>query len=105
MIRQALALEPVWFARLERQASLRESYARLTPQQRRVLPMVTAGMLNKVIADKLSLSVRAIEEHRAKVFDRLGVGSAAELATLLAEMRAAGLDLNDGEVQPVASQG
>jgi two-component system response regulator DctR len=105
LIRQALALEPEWFARVERRAGLHELYARLTPQQRRVLPMVASGMLNKVIADKLSLSVRAIEEHRAKLFDRMGVGSAAELATLLAEMRAAGLDLNDGDVQPLASQG
>ncbi len=56
------------------------------------MPMVSAGMLNKVIADRLNLSVRAIEEHRAKLFDKLDVGSAAQLATMLAEMRVCGLD-------------
>jgi hypothetical protein len=36
-----------------------------------------------------------IEEHRRKVYDKLGVDSAAGLATSLAEMRAGGLNLDD----------
>jgi DNA-binding NarL/FixJ family response regulator len=34
-----------------------------------------------------------VEEHRRKIFERLNVHSAAELATLLAEARTAGIDV------------
>ena len=52
---------------------------------------MAAGDLNKVVAAKLELSERMIEVHRAKVFDKLGVESAAGLATTLADMRNCGL--------------
>jgi two-component system response regulator DctR len=45
---------------------------------------VAAGKLNKVIADELDIAVRTVEVHRARVFAKLGVRSAAEVATLLA---------------------
>jgi two-component system response regulator DctR len=45
---------------------------------------VAAGKLNKVIADEMHVSMRTVEVHRARVFAKLGVRSAAELATLLA---------------------
>jgi two-component system response regulator DctR len=57
------------------------------------MPLVAAGELNKTIAWKMELSVRTVEEHRRKIFERLSVHSAAELATLLAEARAAGIEL------------
>jgi len=40
-----------------------------------------------VIADELCISVRTVEVHRARVFGKLGVRSAAEVATLLARGR------------------
>jgi two-component system response regulator DctR len=73
----------------------------LSRQQVRLMPMVAAGELNKTIAWKLELSVRTVEEHRRKIFDRLNLHSAAELATLLAEARAAGIDLSM-EAEPPA---
>ncbi|MBH9576137.1 hypothetical protein I7X39_04375 [Inhella sp. 1Y17] len=38
-------------------------------------------MLNKLIADEPHVSVRTVDVHRARVFAKLGVRSAAELAT------------------------
>ena len=49
---------------------------------------VAAGKLNKIIADELNVSIRTVEVHRARVFSKLGVRSAAEVATLLAELGA-----------------
>ncbi len=59
--------------------------ASLTEREREVMGRVAAGKLNKVIADELNVSVRTIEVHRARVFAKLGVRSAAEVATLLAQ--------------------
>ncbi len=39
--------------------------------------------INKLIADELTIAVRTVEVHRARVFAKLGVRSAAEVATLL----------------------
>ena len=46
--------------------------------------LVAAGKLNKRIADELCVAVRTVEVHRSRVFEKLQVRSAAELATLLA---------------------
>jgi two-component system response regulator DctR len=48
---------------------------------------VAAGKLNKVIADELGIAVRTVEVTRARVFSKLAVRSAAEVATLLAANR------------------
>ena len=91
LIRKALELEVQWHARMVRSDALRHLIAGLSRQQVRLMPLVAAGELNKTIAWKLELSVRTVEEHRRKIFDRLNVHSAAELATLLAEARTAGI--------------
>jgi two-component system response regulator DctR len=59
--------------------------ASLSEREREVMVRVAAGKLNKVIADDLDIAVRTVEVHRARVFAKLGVRSAAEVATLLAE--------------------
>lgn len=58
--------------------------ASLTDREREVMQRVAAGKLNKVIGDELHIAVRTVEVHRARVFAKLGVRSAAELVTWLA---------------------
>lgn len=58
--------------------------AALTQREREVMRRVAAGSLNKQIAAELNVSMRTVEVYRSRVFDKLGVRSAAELATLLA---------------------
>lgn len=83
-IAQALAVEAASVAdnaaAVERQARL----ASLSEREREVMQRVAAGKLNKVIADELHIAVRTVEVHRARVFGKLGVKSAAELAGWLA---------------------
>ena len=93
LIRQALEVEVQWHTRMARVDALRQLIEGLSRQQVRLMPMVAAGELNKTIAWKMELSVRTVEEHRRKIFERLNVHSAAELATLLAEARTAGIDI------------
>lgn len=99
LIGRALEVEPQWFERTARHDALRQLMGSLSRQQLRLMPLVAAGELNKTIAWKMELSVRTVEEHRRKIFERLNLHSAAELATLLAEARAAGIEF------PAASPG
>lgn len=93
LLSRALALEAQWQERLSAHDHLRDLLHGLSRQQMRLMPLVAAGELNKTIAWKMELSVRTVEEHRRRIFERLHVHSAAELATLLAQARSAGISI------------
>lgn len=57
--------------------------ADLTDRERDVMALVVEGLPNKLIADQLNISVRTVEVHRARVFDKMEVKSAVELANRL----------------------
>lgn len=65
---------------------LRSALADLTDREREVMRLVLEGRPNKLIADELSISVRTVEVHRARIFDKMEVKSAVELANLLATL-------------------
>ncbi|MCY1168668.1 MULTISPECIES: response regulator transcription factor [Polaromonas] len=58
----------------------------LTDRERDVMRLVVGGLPNKLVADQLDISVRTVEVHRARVFDKMGVKSAVELANLLRDL-------------------
>ncbi|MBM3362194.1 MAG: response regulator transcription factor [Betaproteobacteria bacterium] len=55
----------------------------LTEREREIMQRIITGLANKQIADELSISVRTVEVHRARVFDKMLVKSAVELVNLL----------------------
>jgi len=57
--------------------------AELTEREREVMRLVIEGKPNKLIADAMGISVRTVEVHRARVFDKMHVKSAVELSNLL----------------------
>ena len=66
-------------------AAVARAVAELTEREREVMQLVLAGKANKVIADELAISVRTVEVHRARVFEKMDVKSAVELANRLRE--------------------
>jgi two-component system response regulator DctR len=70
-----------------RKAASREAIharlATLSAREREVLDLILAGNMNKVVADKLGISMRTVEVHRAHIFDKMQVKTAVELAGLL----------------------
>ena len=56
----------------------RQSKLNADVHENEVLHLVVEGMPNKVIADKLKVSTRTVESHRAKLFEKLEVSSLAE---------------------------
>jgi FixJ family two-component response regulator len=54
----------------------------LTPQEHKVFLHVISGLLNKQIADELSIKEHTVKVHRGRVMQKLGAGSLAELVRL-----------------------
>ncbi|MEN9586784.1 MAG: hypothetical protein RIT15_359, partial [Pseudomonadota bacterium] len=69
--------------RMQAQMGIDKKLAELTEREQSVMRLVMDGLPNKLIADELSISVRTVEVHRARVFEKLGVKSAVELANLI----------------------
>ena len=64
--------------------------ARLTEQQYRVLALLSEGLLNKQIADRLTIQERTVKAHVTAIFEKLGVRNRTQAGVLLRS-----LDLND----------
>ena len=56
---------------------------KLTIREREILNLILVGKMNKVIADKLGISMRTVEVHRANILEKMEVKSAIELAGLI----------------------
>ena len=82
-IEQALAQSTERLSQLRARSGLQVRLAELTDRERYVMDLVVAGLPNKLIADQLDISVRTVEVHRSRVFDKMQVKSAVELANLL----------------------
>ncbi len=86
-IEQALASSAVCLQARRGTSELRARLHELTERERDVMRLVVEGMPNKLIADQLDISVRTVEVHRARVFDKMEVKSAVELANRLRALR------------------
>ena len=74
--------------------SLNEALLRkLTAREQQVLERITAGRLNKQIADDLGISIKTVEAHRASIMDKTNSGTVADLMRVVL---GAGLKQNDG---------
>ncbi len=85
-VEQALQLSAQALAARRGHDQLHKALAELTEREREVMRLVIEGRPNKLIADALDISVRTVEVHRARVFDKMDVKSAVELANLLASL-------------------
>lgn len=75
------------------ESSLRELLGRLTPRENAVLPYVVRGMMNKQIASELAIVEQTVKVHRARVMQKLGVDSVADLVRLAERFSALGIDI------------
>lgn len=57
-------------------------HAQLTQREREVMYLVIPGKLNRVIAGELSICVKTVEAHRAKIMENLEVNSLAALVQI-----------------------
>lgn len=69
------------------QAHAATRFAQLTPREREVLAHVVSGRLNKQIAGELGIAEKTIKVHRARVMQKLGVRTLADLVRLVISNR------------------
>jgi two-component system, LuxR family, response regulator DctR len=85
-IEQAIAQSQDVLAARHANALLQVRLSELTERERDVMRLVVEGLPNKLIADQLEISVRTVEVHRARVFDKMEVKSAVELVNVLRQL-------------------
>lgn len=85
-VEQALALSHQRLSLRLQSADLVSRLAELTDREQDVMRLVVEGLPNKLIASQLDISVRTVEVHRSRVFEKMDVKSAVELANLLREI-------------------
>ena len=71
---------------LTQHEKIRERLESLTPREREVLTLMTRGKPNKVMAAELGVSQRTVEIHRARVMDKSGATSLAQLVRMVMDM-------------------
>ncbi len=85
-IEQALRASGAALAQRQQVTGLQARLDGLTERERDVMRLVVSGLPNKLVADQLDISVRTVEVHRARVFDKMGAKSAVDLANLLRDL-------------------
>jgi len=68
-------------------ARARQKIQALTPRERDVLQHLVEGSPNKIIAHQLGISPRTVENHRARLMDKMQVDSLAELVRMALDAR------------------
>lgn len=63
----------------ENKAEIRARFGRLSEREQEVFNLVVEGLPNKMIAGRLNLALRTVENHRAAIFQKMEVGSLAQL--------------------------
>jgi two-component system, LuxR family, response regulator FixJ len=70
-----------------RAADIEARRATLTPREAEILELLVEAHPNKVIAAKLSTSIRTVEHHRAHIFEKMGARSLGHLIKLVLTTR------------------
>lgn len=83
-IQEAIRLDREKRRRREEQEDAENRFAQLNPGELQVMELVVAGKTNKMTAETLGVSVRTVENRRARIKKKLLVNSRSELLELVA---------------------
>jgi len=68
-------------------------YGTLTPREQEVMRLLAEGLSSKAVAEKLFISPKTVENHRANIMNKLGLHSTIELVRYAAKLGLIDVDL------------
>jgi len=89
-VQRALAVDHANRETLAQRDTVRQRYESLTPREQEVIALVTQGKANKVMAGDLGVSQRTVEIHRARVMEKMGAQSLAQLVRMVIDLGLSG---------------
>lgn len=81
-VQEALALDARNRDQRAEQRAIQARFGRLTTREQQVLALIAAGQSNKEIAQRLGLSPRTVETHRAHLMEKMQAESLPELVAM-----------------------
>lgn len=83
-VSRAVARSMEGFAQLDQDPfEAQKRWRELTEREAQLLTLIAKGQRNRDVAERLGLSVRTVEAHRASAFRKLGIKTVAELSSLM----------------------
>jgi two-component system response regulator TtrR len=86
-IQRALEKDNQQAERRQRDSAIAQRLDLLTQRETEVMQRVVGGKLNKQIADELEISMKTVEAHRARVMEKMGVRTLADLVTAVMSVK------------------
>jgi FixJ family two-component response regulator len=83
LVGNALAFDAQARAQADGLRSVETRLASLTQREREVMELVVAGRRNREIAEQLDVSIKTVEAHRAKIMQKMGADTLAELLQVI----------------------
>ncbi|PQO35757.1 DNA-binding response regulator [Blastopirellula marina] len=81
-VNEAIALDSRWRQESRESTEAKENYEKLNAGERDVMKLMMIGKANKVIANRLDVSLRTVEARRHNVFKKMNVDNIPDLTRL-----------------------
>ncbi len=81
-VNEAISLDAKWRQEAREEADARANYEKLNQGERDVMKLMMVGKANKVIANRLDVSLRTVEARRHNVFKKMEVDNIPDLTRL-----------------------
>ena len=92
-------------AQLREKNRIQERRDSLTPREREILDLMTRGKPNKVMAADLGVSQRTVEIHRARVMEKMGASSLAQLVRMVMDLDTPAVETPAAPPRPTSASG